>query len=158
MINANFPNFNASNLNIMKIKFNKKEYMKNYNKTYYSTPEAKQAQKKWHQSPEGKAKFRAAQHNYYFKYCGKSRASLQSFYKRKDRMWFEKVSRQKTDQEVIDFFQLEDCFNEAKEIHRMYYNARKKSAIDFCNYFASNEFQYYITTLQKKFKISNSTT
>ena len=88
----------------MKIKFNKKEYMKNYNKTYYSTPEAKQAQKKWHQSPEGKAKFRAAQHNYYFKYCGKSRASLQSFYKRKDRMWFEKVSRQKTDQEVIDFF------------------------------------------------------
>ena len=38
----------------------------------------------------------------YFKYCGKSRASLQSFYKRKDRMWFEKVSRQKTDQEVID--------------------------------------------------------
>lgn len=40
----------------------------------------------------------------YFKYCGKSRATLQSFYKRKDRMWFEKVSRQKTDQEVIDFF------------------------------------------------------
>lgn len=40
----------------------------------------------------------------YHKYCGKSRASLQSFYKRKDRMWFEKVSRQKTDQEVLDFF------------------------------------------------------
>lgn len=40
----------------------------------------------------------------YFKYCGKSRATLQSFYKRKDRMWFEKVSRQKTDQEVVDFF------------------------------------------------------
>ena len=40
----------------------------------------------------------------YHKYCGKSRASLQSFYKRKDRMWFEKVSRQKTDKEVVDFF------------------------------------------------------
>jgi hypothetical protein len=40
----------------------------------------------------------------YHKYCGKSRATIQSFYKRKDRMWFEKVSRQKTDQEVIDFF------------------------------------------------------
>jgi len=40
----------------------------------------------------------------YHKYCGKSRATVQSFYKRKDRMWFEKVSRQKTDQEVIDFF------------------------------------------------------
>ena len=40
----------------------------------------------------------------YIKYCGKSRASLQSFYKRKDRMWFEKLSRQKSDDEVIDFF------------------------------------------------------
>ncbi len=40
----------------------------------------------------------------YHKYCGKSRATIQSFYKRKDRMWFEKVSRQKSDQEVIDFF------------------------------------------------------
>ena len=40
----------------------------------------------------------------YHKYCGKSRASVQSFYKRKDRMWFEKVSRQKSDQEVVDFF------------------------------------------------------
>ena len=40
----------------------------------------------------------------YFKYCGKSRATLQSFYKRKDRMWFEKIARKKTDQEVIDFF------------------------------------------------------
>ena len=40
----------------------------------------------------------------YHKYCGKSRATVQSFYKRKDRFWFEKVARQKTDQEVIDFF------------------------------------------------------
>ncbi len=40
----------------------------------------------------------------YFKYCKKTRASVQSFYKRKDRMWFEKVSRQKTDQEVEEFF------------------------------------------------------
>jgi len=40
----------------------------------------------------------------YHKYCGKSRATVQSFYKRKDRFWFEKVARQKTDQEVVDFF------------------------------------------------------
>ena len=40
----------------------------------------------------------------YHKYCGKSRATIQSFYKRKDRMWFEKISRQKTDQEILDFF------------------------------------------------------
>lgn len=40
----------------------------------------------------------------YHKYCGKSRVTIQSFYKRKDRMWFEKISRQKTDQEIVDFF------------------------------------------------------
>lgn len=40
----------------------------------------------------------------YFKYCGKSRATVQSFYKRKDRFWFEKLARQKTDQEVVEFF------------------------------------------------------
>lgn len=40
----------------------------------------------------------------YHKYCGKSRATVQSFYKRKDRMWFEKISRQKSDQEVVEFF------------------------------------------------------
>jgi len=40
----------------------------------------------------------------YHKYCKKTRASVQSFYKRKDRFWFEKISRQKTDKEVEDFF------------------------------------------------------
>jgi|TARA_B100000073_G_scaffold115799_1_gene93659 hypothetical protein len=40
----------------------------------------------------------------YHKYCGKSRASLESFYKRKDRFFFEKLSRQKDDGEVIEFF------------------------------------------------------
>jgi len=40
----------------------------------------------------------------YHKYCGKSRATLQSFYKRKDRYWFEKLGRQKNDKEIIDFF------------------------------------------------------
>jgi len=40
----------------------------------------------------------------YHKYCGKSRATVQSFYKRRDRFWFEKIARQKTDQEVVEFF------------------------------------------------------
>jgi hypothetical protein len=40
----------------------------------------------------------------YHKYNKKTRASLQSFYKRKDRFWFEKVSRQKTEKEVEQFF------------------------------------------------------
>jgi len=40
----------------------------------------------------------------YHKYRGKSRVSVQSFYKRKDRFWFERVTRQKTDQEIVEFF------------------------------------------------------
>ncbi len=40
----------------------------------------------------------------YHKYCGKNRATIQSFYKRKDRFWFEKISRQKSEKEIIDFF------------------------------------------------------
>jgi hypothetical protein len=40
----------------------------------------------------------------YHKYCKKTRASLQSFYKRKDRFWFEKISRQKDEKEIEDFF------------------------------------------------------
>ena len=40
----------------------------------------------------------------YHKYCGKSRATVQSFYKRKDRFWFERLVRNKSDQEVIEFF------------------------------------------------------
>ena len=40
----------------------------------------------------------------YHKYCGKSRATVQSFYKRKDRFWFERIERQKSDQEIVEFF------------------------------------------------------
>ena len=40
----------------------------------------------------------------YFKYAGKSRASVESFNKRKDRYWFERISRQKNDEEVKNFF------------------------------------------------------
>lgn len=40
----------------------------------------------------------------YFKYAGKSRASIESFKKRKDKYWFEKLSRQKNDDEIRCFF------------------------------------------------------
>ena len=40
----------------------------------------------------------------YHRYGGKSRASLQSFYKRRDRFFFEKLSRQKDDSQVVEFF------------------------------------------------------
>lgn len=40
----------------------------------------------------------------YHKYAGKSRASIESFNKRKDKYWFEKLSRQKSDEEVKNFY------------------------------------------------------
>ena len=40
----------------------------------------------------------------YHKYRGKVRATNEAFYKRKDRFWFEKLARNKSDQEVVDFF------------------------------------------------------
>jgi hypothetical protein len=40
----------------------------------------------------------------YFTYNGKVKANIQSFYKRKDRFYFEKMSRQKSDEEIINLF------------------------------------------------------
>ena len=39
----------------------------------------------------------------FFKYGGKSRATVTSFNKRKDKYWFEKTSRKYNDKEVVDF-------------------------------------------------------
>ena len=39
----------------------------------------------------------------FFKYGGKSRATVTSFNKRKDKYWFEKTSRKYSDKEVVDF-------------------------------------------------------
>ena len=39
----------------------------------------------------------------FFKYGGKSRATMASFNKRKDKYWFEKTSRKYSDQQVLDF-------------------------------------------------------
>ena len=39
----------------------------------------------------------------FFKYGGKSRATITSFNKRKDKYWFEKTSRKYSDEQVLDF-------------------------------------------------------
>jgi hypothetical protein len=39
----------------------------------------------------------------FFKYRGKSRATVTSFNKRKDKYWFEKSSRKYSDKEIVDF-------------------------------------------------------
>jgi len=40
----------------------------------------------------------------FFKYCGKVKTSQDAFNKRKDRYFFERLSRKKTDDEIIKFF------------------------------------------------------
>tara|TARA_E500000318_G_scaffold27257_3_gene27323 strand:- start:14643 stop:15254 length:612 start_codon:yes stop_codon:yes gene_type:complete len=40
----------------------------------------------------------------YHKYCGKVRSSLSSFYKNKNRFWFEKLSRKYNDEEIVQLF------------------------------------------------------
>ena len=40
----------------------------------------------------------------YHKYCGRSRATLSAFHKRKDRYFFEKMSRSHPDKEIEDYF------------------------------------------------------
>ena len=39
----------------------------------------------------------------YHRYGGKSRAKIDSFYKRKDRYWFEKTSRKYPDKQIVEF-------------------------------------------------------
>lgn len=40
----------------------------------------------------------------FFKYRGKTKVSEKTFYSKKERFWFEKLSRNKDDKEVINFF------------------------------------------------------
>lgn len=40
----------------------------------------------------------------FFKYNGKTKVSQKTFYSKKDRFWFEKLSRQKNENEIVDFF------------------------------------------------------
>ena len=45
----------------------------------------------------------------FFKYKGKTKVSDKTFYSKKERFWFEKLSRNKEDKEVINFFVSNYC-------------------------------------------------
>lgn len=49
-----------------------------------------------------KSHFRKPKYDY-FKYNGKTRASVDSFNKRRDRYWYDKMARKYTNKEIIDF-------------------------------------------------------
>ena len=55
-------------------------------------------------------------HYDYHKYRGKTRATVQAFYKRKDRFWFEKFARSKNDKEVEEFFVSNFIYPNIKEL------------------------------------------
>ena len=67
----------------------------------------------------------------YFKYCGRSRASLQSFYKRKDRFFFERMSRQKNDDEIKAYFVAN--FTECDDPERLWIGEIIRSGEDIYN-------------------------
>ena len=54
----------------------------------------------------------------YFKYGGRTNASVASFNKRRDRYFFEKMSRQKKDDEIVDYFTA--IFSQCDDPQRMW--------------------------------------
>lgn len=54
----------------------------------------------------------------YFKYGGKTNASVASFNKRKDRYFFEKMSRQRKDDEIVNYFTA--IFSQCDDPQRMW--------------------------------------
>jgi len=67
----------------------------------------------------------------YFKYCGRSRASKESFYKRKDRYFFERLSRQKSDDEIKAYFVAN--FTECDDPERLWIGDIIKNGEDIYN-------------------------
>ena len=45
----------------------------------------------------------------FFKYKGKTRVSEKTFYSKKERFWFERMSRKKSEKEIINFFVANYC-------------------------------------------------
>ena len=102
----------------------------------------------------------------YFKYCGKSRASLDSFHKRKDRYFFERTSRQKNDDEIKAYFvaNFAEC-NDTQSLwigeiiengEQVYTNWLKKSQSLF--YLFKTEAEVFITkdSFTELFEIKNN--
>ena len=54
---------------------------------------------------------------------------------------FEKTLSQSFYQEIIDFYGFDNNYSAANEVHRLYFETRKKSAKDFYDYFTSENFK-----------------
>lgn len=102
----------------------------------------------------------------YFKYCGRSKASLESFNKRKDRYFFERTSRQKSDEEIKAYFvaNFAEC-NDTQSLwigeiiqngEEVYTNWLKKSQSLF--YLFKTEIEIFVNkdNFEELFKIKNN--
>lgn len=100
----------------------------------------------------------------YIKYKGVVKASTESFIKRKDRMWFEKLSRKKTKQEVLQFFIANFVMNNCRNLWigdiikngNTTYLAWKKK-IQSLTYLFTNEISYLLDSYEfaELFKCKN---
>ena len=52
-------------------------------------------------------------------------------------------------QQLVEFFEFENLYDYAAQVHQAYYNCRVHSAQDFCKYFTSSEFHSYLSQLQR---------
>jgi hypothetical protein len=91
----------------------------------------------------------------YIKYKGVVKASNESFMKRKDRMWFEKLSRSKSKQEVLQFFIANFVMNDHKNLwigdiikngNKTYLAWKKK--IQSLTYLFTNEISYLLDSYE----------
>jgi len=62
---------------------------------------------------------------------------------------FEPMLNKKFYQEVIEFFEFDDHYESAQQIHQWYSQCRIKSARDFYTYFTSDEFSNYLEFMRE---------
>lgn len=83
----------------------------------------------------------------YFKYNGKVTAKKESFYKRKDRFYFEKLSRAKTSDQIIDYFVAN--FVESSDSTKVWVGDLKTTGkVNYDNWLKRKESLEYIFTEQ----------
>lgn len=85
----------------------------------------------------------------YFKYNGKVTAKKESFLKRKDRFFFERLSREKTSQEIIEYFVAN--FIESSDSSKVWVGDLKTTGkINYDNFLKRKQALEYIFTEQLK--------
>ena len=85
----------------------------------------------------------------YFKYSGKVTAKKESFLKRKDRFFFERLSRAKTSQEIIEYFVAN--FIESSDSSKVWVGDLKTTGkINYDNFLKRKQALEYIFTEQLK--------